>query len=124
MRLWEERLNANERAGDLQDGDRLMPVIFEKLAQRAENAMHDKLSGERVLSMLKWRRDEWLRRVHNQTDHRLTYQFQGGATVGLLEHPATGQWEMFTCLDSLRDVEGAADLVLETNPTGLRVENV
>jgi len=122
MRLWEERLNANERAGALQDGDRLMPLIFEKLVQRAENAMHDKLSGERVLSMLKSRRDEWLRRVHNQTDHRLAYQFEGGATVGLLEHPATGQWEMFTCLDSLRDVEGAADLVLETNPTGLRVE--
>jgi hypothetical protein len=122
MRLWEERLNANERAGTLQDSDSLMPLVFAKLAQRAENATHDKLSGERVLSMLKSRRDEWLRRVHNQTEHRLAYQFEGGATVGLLEHPATGQWEMFTCLDSLRDVEGTADLVLDTRPTGLKVD--
>ena len=122
MRLWDERLNANERAGILQDSDLLMPLVFAKLAQRAENATHDKLSGERVLSMLKSRRDEWLKRVHNQTDHRLAYQFEGGATVGLLDHPATGQWEMFTCLDSLRDVEGTADLVLDTRPTGLKVD--
>jgi Helicase conserved C-terminal domain len=122
MRLWEERLNANERAGTLQDSDQLMPLVFAKLVQRAENATHDKPSGERVLSMLKSRRDEWLKRVHNQTEHRLAYQFEGGATVGLLEHPATGQWEMFTCLDSLRDVEGTADLVLDTRATGLKVD--
>jgi hypothetical protein len=122
MRLREERLNANERAGLLQDSDQLMPVVFAKLVQRAENATHDKPSGERVLSMLKSRRDEWLKRVYNQTEHRLAYQFEGGATVGLLEHPATGQWEMFTCLDSLRDVEGTADLVLDTRPTGLKVD--
>ncbi len=99
-----------------------MPLVFAKLTQRAENSTHDKLSGERVLSMLKSRRDEWLKRVHDQTEHRLAYQFEGGATVGLLEHPATGQWEMFTCLDSLRDVEGTADLVLDTRPTGLKVD--
>jgi hypothetical protein len=122
MRLWEERLNANERAGILQDSDQLMPVVFARLVQRAENATDDKLSGERILSMLNSRRDEWLMRVHNQTEHRLAYQFEGGATVGLLEHPTTGLWEMFTCLDSLRDVEGAADLVLDTRPTGLKVD--
>jgi hypothetical protein len=99
-----------------------MPLVFAHLAQRAENATHDKLSGERVLSMLKSRRDEWLKRVHNQTEHKLTYQFEGGATVELLDHPATGQWEMFTCLDSLRDVEGTADLVLDTRTTGLKVD--
>jgi hypothetical protein len=122
MRLWEERLNANDRAGTLQDTDPLMPTVFAKLAQRAENAMHDKLSGERVMSMLNSRRDEWLKRVHNQTDHKLAYQFEGGATVALLDHAATGRWEMFTCLDSLRDVEGTVDLVLDSRPTGLKVD--
>src|SRR5438445_6289807 len=38
MRLWEERLNANDRAGALQDGDALMPLVFAKLTQRAENS--------------------------------------------------------------------------------------
>jgi len=122
MRLWDERLNANDRAGVLQDGDPLMPTVFDKLALRAENATQDKLAGERVLSMLKSRRDEWLKRVHNQIEHKLTYRFEGGATVGLLDHPATGQWEMFTCLDSLRDVEGTVDLVLDSRPSGLKVD--
>jgi hypothetical protein len=122
MRLSEDRLNANDRAGVLKDDDPLMPSVFHQLADRAENATDDKLSSERVLGMLQNRRDEWLKRVHNQTEHTLTYQPDGGATVPLLEHPATGNWEMFTCLDSLRDVEGEVDLVLDSRSTGLKVE--
>jgi Helicase conserved C-terminal domain len=122
MRLWEQRMNANDRAGALQDADPLMPEVFEKLAQRAENATHDKLSGERVKHMLVKRREEWLKRVHGQTDYQLTYQPDGGATVGLLEHPAIKDWEMFTCLDSLRDVEGTVDLILDKRSTGLKAE--
>src|SRR5205823_2477418 len=37
MRLWEERLNGNERAGLLQDSDQLMPVVFVMMFQRSEN---------------------------------------------------------------------------------------
>jgi len=122
MRLSEERLNGNDRAGVLKDDDPLMPMVFQKLRDRAENATDDKLSAERVLGMLKNRRDEWLKRVHNQTEHALMYRSDGGASVSLLEHPATGNWEMFTCLDSLRDVEGEVDLVLDVRTTGLRVE--
>jgi hypothetical protein len=70
--------------------------------------------------MLDRRRDEWLSRVHNQKDHKLGYKPEGGATVGLLEQASDKDWEMFTCLNSLRDVEGTVDLVLDQNPTGLR----
>jgi hypothetical protein len=31
-------------------------------------------------------------------------------------------WEMFTCLNSLRDVEGTVDLVLDQRATGLHAE--
>ena len=72
--------------------------------------------------MLDRRRDEWLRRVHNQKDHRLGYKSEGGATVGLLEQPSDGKWEMFTCLNSLRDVEGTVDLVLDQRSTGLHAD--
>ena len=72
--------------------------------------------------MLDRRRDEWLKRVHNQKDHRLGYQPEGGATVGLLEHASSNDWEMFTCLDSLRDVEGTVNLVLDQRSTGLYTE--
>jgi hypothetical protein len=122
MRLWEERMNANDRAGALQDTDFLMPLVFEKLAQRAENAMQDKLSGDRVREMLENRKSEWLKRAQGQKDYRLTYQPEGGATVGLLEHPSIKDWEMFTCLDSLRDVEGSVDLILDQRSTGLKTE--
>jgi hypothetical protein len=122
MRLWEGRLNANMMAGSLQDTEPLMPVVFEGLAKRAENATHDAAVGRRVRDMLDRRRDEWLSRVHNQKDHRLGYQSEGGATVGLLAQASNMNWEMFTCLNSLRDVEGTVDLVLDQRPIGLHAE--
>ena len=42
------------------------------------------------------------------------------AIVGLLELPGPTEWDLFTCLNSLRDVEGKVDLVLDQNPTGLK----
>ena len=72
--------------------------------------------------MLDRRRDEWLRRVRSQKDHKLGYKPEGGATVGLLEQASDKNWEMFTCLNSLRDVEGTVDLVLDQRSSGLRVD--
>jgi hypothetical protein len=76
----------------------------------------------RIKDMPDRRRDEWLRRVHNQKDHKLGYRSEGGATVGLLEQATEKDWEMFTCLNSLRDVEVTVDLVLDQHSIGLRVE--
>jgi hypothetical protein len=122
MRLWDEHLNGNQTAGQLKDTDALMPRVFQGLITRAEDATHDRLAAERVFDMLNKRRDEWLSRVHGQKDHRLCYQPEGAATVGLLEHASLQGWEMFTCLDSLRDVEGTANLVLDLRVSGLRTD--
>ena len=65
------------------------------------------------------RRDRWLARVRNQTDHRLGYRDDTNAIVGLLEPPGPAEWDLFTCLNSLRDVEGSRS-VLDQNPTGLK----
>jgi hypothetical protein len=120
MRLWDEHLNGNEKAGELKDTEPLMAKIFQILSKRSENATHGRIAAERILAMLDRRRDEWLARVHAQKDHRLCYQPEGAATVGLLEHAALQDWTLFTCLDSLRDVEGTADLVLDQHSAGLR----
>jgi hypothetical protein len=40
----------------------------------------------------------------------------------LLEDASDKDWEMFTCLNSLRDVEGTVDLVLDQRSTGLRTD--
>ena len=44
MRLWDARLNANLKAGALQDTDPRMALVFNQLTQRSENATHDRIS--------------------------------------------------------------------------------
>ena len=122
MRLWDSRLNGNLKAGALQDNDLRMPLVFNQLAHRSENATQDVSASQRMTHQLNRRRDEWLSRVHNQKDYHLGYQSEGGATVALLEHASDNDWEMFTCLDSLRDVEGTTDLILDQRSTGLTAE--
>ena len=120
MRLFEARLNANESAGLLQDTDPTMPAIIDRIVARAELAMDDALIGAKVRAMLIKRRDEWLARVHKQTDHRLGYRGDKDAVVALLQEAEPGSWELWTCLNSLRDVEGTVNLLLDQNQTGLK----
>ena len=122
MRLWDDRLNANQRAGDLQDTDPLMPEIFQRIIHRAEMATDDALTRTTVQQMLQVRREFWLNRVHNATDHRLGYDKEGQGVVELLKMPEPTQWQLFTCLNSLRDVEGTVKLIYNPNPAGLRTE--
>jgi hypothetical protein len=121
MRLRDQRLNANTKAGELTDTDTEMPSVIDRIVARAQAAMSDPTVGTLVRKMLMERRDHWLARVHNQTDHRLGYRDDAQGIVGLLEQPKREDWELFTCLNSLRDVEGTVNLILDPNPTGLRV---
>ena len=57
--------------------------VFDVLSKRGGDATHDPAVAARITDMLDRRRDEWLSRVHNQTDHKLGYRSEGGATVGL-----------------------------------------
>jgi hypothetical protein len=122
IRLWDDHLNANMKAGEVLDTDPVWAKVFDILGSRGGNATHDAAVAVRIKDMLDRRRDEWLRRVHNQKDHKLGYKSEGGATVGLLEQATEGDWEMFTCLNSQRNVEGTVDLVLDQHSTGLRVD--
>ena len=122
MRLRDQRLNANTKAGELSGTDPTLPQVFEQIVARATQAVGDPSAGALVRKMLMERRDRWLARVRNQVDHRLGYREDTGGIVGLLQQPGPLDWDLFTCLNSLRDVEGTVDLVLDTNPTGLRVE--
>ncbi|MCC7280361.1 MAG: helicase, partial [Chromatiaceae bacterium] len=122
MRLLDEHLNANPKAGEVADTDGVWAKVCDLLSERGMNATHDPAVATRIKDMLDRRRDAWLSRVHNQVDHKLCYKSEGGPTVGLLEYPDEQDWELFTCLNSLRDVEGTVDLVLDSRPTGLRVD--
>lgn len=122
LRLLDDHLNANLKAGEVLDTDPVWAKVFDLLSKRAEDATHDALVGTRIRDMLNRRRDEWLKRVHNQKDHKLGYKPEGGATVGLLQQAGDSDWAMFTCLNSLRDVEGTVNLVLDPSPTGLKAD--
>lgn len=122
MRLWDAHLNANLNAGQVADTDPVWSSVVDLLAARGGNATQDAGVSARIRDMFDRRRDEWLRRVHNQKDHQLAYKPEGGATVGLLEQASERDWELFTCLNSLRDVEGTVDLVLDQRHTGLQAE--
>ncbi len=97
MRLLDDHLNANLKAGEVLDTDPTWAQVFDLLSKRGENATHDSVVGARIKDMLDRRRDEWLKRVHNQKDHKLGYKSEGGATVALLEQAGDNDWAMFTC---------------------------
>jgi hypothetical protein len=122
VRLTEERMNGNLKAGELQDTDPALADIVETIVARVVGA-GTAADEAGVRAMLMERRDSWLARVRNQTDHRLGYRAESGGVVGLLKKAGVDDWDLFTCLNSLRDVEGTVDLVLAANPAGLRVNS-
>jgi hypothetical protein len=85
MRLRDQRLNANAKAGELSDTDPEMAGVIDQIVARAERALGDPSVGTLVRQMLMERRDYWLCRVHNQTDHRLGYRDDTNGVVGLLK---------------------------------------
>jgi hypothetical protein len=122
MRLQDSELNANAKAGELKDTDPRMPAVIDRIIDRAVKALGDPSVEPLIRQMLMERRDQWLSRVRNQTDHRLGYRDDKG-TVGLLKHARPGEWDTFTCLNSLRDVEGTINLILDQNRHGLTVHS-
>jgi hypothetical protein len=67
MRLREERLNENIKAGQLKESDPLMLEVVDHIISRAEQALGDPTAGALVRRMLMDRRDRWLARIRAQT---------------------------------------------------------
>ncbi len=124
LRLWAARLNPNRAAGALTDQEPLLTQVFDHLIQRAQNATDSQQVADQVRQALHIRRDEWLKRVHQATDHHLGYKTEGEGVVGLLQPAEMGDWGLFTCLNALRDVEDSIPLLLDTNDYNLRVGGV
>ena len=121
MRLQDSEFNANAKAGELTDTDPRMLAVVDRIIERAVNALGDPSVEPLIRQMLMERRDQCLSRVRNQTDHRLGYR-DSNDTVGLLTNAQPGEWDTFTCLNSLRDVEGTIHLILDQNRHGLTIQ--
>lgn len=112
--------NANDRAGAISADHPYVREAIADLALRAELVTDDKRTSMLVQQELTARLEYWLSDAADRSGGRiLGYQERSdGTTLGLLHAPDLRQWQLFTCLNSLRDVEPTITLVLDERPLG------
>lgn len=112
--------NANERAGLLTRDHPYVLDAIQTLTTRALEVTRDDSLAALTRRELDQRLDIWLAAAADRTGGRvLGYQERDdGKTLGLLHAPDVGPWQLFTCLNSLRDVEPMTTLVLDDRPLG------
>lgn len=115
LRLLGEAFNANQRAGDLEKSHPFVAETLADMRYRAGMVSRSREIEELVASMLESRLDEWLSRAEATTGGALLGYTQqlDGRTLGLLKQPVEEERDLFTCLNSLRDVEPAVALILK-----------
>jgi hypothetical protein len=118
VRLAQERLNANDKAGGLKGSDPELKAAIDAIIARAQSVTGSAEVVDEVRKMLIDRRGDWLKRVQRAKDHKLGYEEEGQGVVALLKKPSSDPWDRFTCLNSLRDVEPSVQLILSEG-TGL-----
>ncbi len=114
VRLPGTDFNQNKRAGRIERNHRYVTQAIAAIARRAGLAGEGLETQQQVEAELNERLDQWLTLAQQATAGRiLGYKDEkDGLTVGLLQKPGVAPWEDFTCLNSLRDVEPTAGLVL------------
>jgi hypothetical protein len=108
--------NSNDRAMLMasQRGHQYVTDAIEAITRRAELIAGVQAADE-VRKQLKRKLDLWQKRAQRTAQgNQLGYQTKrDGVTVGLLRKPSIEPWDEFTCLNSLRDVEPTANLILD-----------
>jgi hypothetical protein len=115
IRLPGFEFNANDKAMLMatQRNHQYVNDAIDAITRRAELVAGVEVADE-VKQQLKRKMDLWQKRAQRIAEgSRLGYETKkDGATVGLLRKPSIEPWDEFTCLNSLRDVEPTANLVL------------
>jgi hypothetical protein len=116
IRLPGFEFNANEKAMLMatQRGHQYVNDAIDAITRRAELVAGVEVAEE-VKKRLKRKMDLWQKRAQRMAQgSRLGYETKkDGATIGLLRKPSIELWDEFTCLNSLRDVEPTANLILD-----------
>ena len=123
LRLVDEDLNSNEKAQELSSDNELLEKTTQRISKRA-GLINGSQAENHVRQYLQMRIDEWLSTIRNtRAPAVLGYATRKGSEIiPLLQKPEEEDWESFTCLNSLRDVEPEVALVL--NDYGLDREEV
>jgi hypothetical protein len=116
IRLPGFEFNANEKAMLMATlrNHQYVNAAIEAITRRAELVAGIEVAEE-VKQQLKRKIDLWQKRAQRMAQgSRLGYETKkDGQTLGLLRKPSMEPWDEFTCLNSLRDVEPTANLVLD-----------
>jgi hypothetical protein len=115
LRLYGFDFNSNESAAFLKRDHPFVQTAIEEISRRAGLVTGNVQVEQEVRTELTSRIDHWLARAAKLAagGAKLGYTGKGdGRTLPLLENPGRQQWDLFTCLTSLRDVEPSVNLIL------------
>ncbi|WP_247219337.1 DISARM system helicase DrmA [Synechococcus sp. C9] len=118
VRLASEELNGNEQAGAIERNHPYVRAAVDAIVRRAE-LVGNAQTAQRLRSELEGKIDRWLACVQRVVGGaQLKYQVtaRDGISVSLLTSAGRRDWEEFTCLNSLRNVEPTVNLVLTDQP--------
>lgn len=118
VRLWGTEFNPNDRAGQIDRAHPYVQAAIEAIVQRA-GLVGDAATGDRVREELEAKLDKWLHKAQTLVGGgTLKYKAdkRDGTTIELLDAAGRGEWQDFTCLNSLRNVEPTVGLILTEQP--------
>jgi hypothetical protein len=112
LRLLQEDLAPNDGAARLNRTASYTDEVTQEIALRAWNVTQEADRRSTVENTLSQRLDGWAHEAQIP-DRTLGYKAKrDGTTVALLQTPGPGPWGPFTILNSLRDVEPSANLIM------------
>lgn len=114
-RLRSATLGPNPGASQLQVTDGSAQRAIEEVRTRVAGVSGSQSLGDEVADRLRRVLDEWANMARRKP--ALTYKKTKGDAPWLLQKPEEQDWETFTCLNSLRDVEPSPGLVLQEDET-------
>lgn len=119
VRLSGTEFNGNHEAGKITRSHPYVQTAINTIVQRAAK-IGDALTRNRLRDELQATLDIWLDQAQNRPGGgTLVYKARkrSGTEVDLLQAPENrGQWQKFTCLNSLRNVEPTIGLILQDSP--------
>ena len=118
VRLCGDKFNQNNSPGLIQRNHPFIQEAINVIVRRAE-LIEGVEKGQQVRRELEAKLDTWLNKAHTLVGGAtLKYQVtsRDGTAINLLENAGQGQWQDFTCLASLRNVEPTIGLILTDQP--------
>lgn len=126
IRLGGEELNGNDKAGNLRREHPDVQAAIKAIVQRAELVTNKYNNGDRgnkaivteLRDALEAKLDFWLSQSNQIGGRQLKYNVtsQDGISIPLLIPAGKGNWQDFTCLNSLRNVEPTINLIFTDDP--------